>query len=396
MKKLFVYSWGGFTDSQLLRSLGKLGIEYVYYAKELEDYHRDAEAAREMMEVIRREKPEGIFSYNYIPLLSILAEIHEIPYISWIYDCPHYTVLSETLAGKWNYIFCFDGAFAEELIKKGARNVYHFPLGVDVEDMEERIAETEKEPDSDYGSDIAFIGSLYNGNNNRVRNHSFSDYTRGYLDGIIEAQLLIYGACFIPLVLEEEVLEEIVDTCKLRLGEGYRDEPVELAAGMVDKEVTARERERILAAVAKNHRIHVYTGSEMSKHLKELPGLINKGFADTRTQMPAIFHHSRINLNITLKSIRTGIPQRVLDIMACGGFCLTNYQAEIAAFFEDGEELVMYSSIPDLCDKIDYYLKHEEEREAIAKQGKEKIKQLFDLPIRLKRMMEMIEGELRG
>ncbi len=396
MKKIFVYSWGGFTDSQLLRCLEKMGIETVYYAKELEDYHRDMEAAGVMQEVIRKERPEAIFSYNYIPLLSMIAGIHRIPYISWIYDCPHYTVLSETLRSEWNYIFCFDQAFAEDLVRKGAEHVYHFPLGVDVEDMEGRILEADKKPVSDYGCDIAFIGSLYNGQDNRIRHHSFSDFTGGFLNGIIESQLRIYGGSFVEQVLNKDILQEIVETCGLSLSEDYRSAPEELAAGMVYKEITARERERILAVIAQNHQICVYTGSQIPEALKALPGLIDKGFADTKLQMPAIFHHSRINLNITLKSIRTGIPQRVLDIMACGGFCLTNYQPEIAAYFEDGEELVMYSSISDLCTKIDYYLEHEEERATIAGRGKEKIKQLFDLPIRLKLMLEIVEGELRG
>lgn len=390
MKKILVYSWGGFTDSQLLKVLEELNVDYTVYEGKMTDYHADMAAAAEIIGLLHSSKAEAIFSYNYFPLLSSIAQMNRIPYISWVFDCPHYTLLSETLTNEWNYIFCFDAAFTRELENKGAVHAYHFPLGVAVADMEERIAAAEKEGKADFVCDVAFVGSFYNNQENRIRHASFSEHTRGYLDGMIEAQMLVYGAHFVGQVLCGEALEELVETCELRLGAGYRYESIDLAAGIVDKEITARERERILAAVAERHRIHVYTGSKIPEKINRLPGFIHKGFADTQTQMPAIFKQSRINLNITLKSITTGIPQRVLDILACGGFCLTNYQPEIAAFFEDGVEVVMYSGIADLCRKIDYYLAHEEERAAIAERGKEKVKELFDLSLRVGQMLKMV------
>ena len=95
--------------------------------------------------------------------------------------------------------------------------------------------------------------------------------------------------------------------------------------------------------------------------------------------MPFIFHNSKINLNITSRTIQTGIPKRVLDILACGGFCLTNYQTEIAEYFEDGTDLVMYSGMGDLVAKVEYYLNHEEERRIIAENGNRRVREAFDL-----------------
>ena len=105
----------------------------------------------------------------------------------------------------------------------------------------------------------------------------------------------------------------------------------------------------------------------------------NIGNKDYEKEMPYIFHNSKINLNITSKTIESGIPLRVFDILSCGGFCLTNYQPEIAQYFTDGEDLVMYSSMEDLVDKVAYYLEHDEEREQIARNGYEKLKGNHDL-----------------
>ena len=91
------------------------------------------------------------------------------------------------------------------------------------------------------------------------------------------------------------------------------------------------------------------------------------------TEMPKIFHLSKINLNLTSKPIRTGLPLRIWDILSAGGFLLTNYQEEIPEYFEIGKDLEVYTSQEELLQKIDYYLTHEEERSHIAQNGYNKI-----------------------
>ena len=102
--------------------------------------------------------------------------------------------------------------------------------------------------------------------------------------------------------------------------------------------------------------------------------------------MPLVFTGSRINLNITLRSIHSGIPLRVLDIMACGGFVLTNWQPEIEEYFADGEEIVMFRSLEECMSKIDYYLTHEEERKQIARNGQKKVREAFSYQIGLAKL----------
>ena len=99
----------------------------------------------------------------------------------------------------------------------------------------------------------------------------------------------------------------------------------------------------------------------------------NIGSADYYMEMPYIFHDSKINLNITLRSIRNGIPLRCMDIMANGGFLLTNFQSDFLYHFVPDEDFVYYESEKDLLHKIDYYLSHDKERRAIAESGHAKV-----------------------
>ena len=104
-------------------------------------------------------------------------------------------------------------------------------------------------------------------------------------------------------------------------------------------------------------------------------------------KVPKVFHLSKINLNMTIKSIQSGLPLRILDIMGCGGFLMTNYQAELTDYFEIGRDLEAYSSLEELVEKCAFYLEHDDIRQEIAHNGYEKIKQHHTYPHRIAEML---------
>jgi spore maturation protein CgeB len=104
--------------------------------------------------------------------------------------------------------------------------------------------------------------------------------------------------------------------------------------------------------------------------------------------MPRVFHRSRINLNITLRSILSGVPLRVMDVMAAGGFLLTSYTEEIAEYFTDGVELAIATTPEEMVEKAAYYLEHEEERQQIALMGQKKVREKFAYTRLLEEMLQ--------
>ena len=74
-----------------------------------------------------------------------------------------------------------------------------------------------------------------------------------------------------------------------------------------------------------------------------------------------------------MRGIKSGIPLRAFDIMGAGGFLLSNYQEGFLEYFVPGEDFVYYESKEDLLAKVEYYLSHDEERKAIARNGHEKV-----------------------
>ncbi len=89
----------------------------------------------------------------------------------------------------------------------------------------------------------------------------------------------------------------------------------------------------------------------------------------------AYFQHFReaaINLNFVNGNAETGLNMRHYEVTAAGGFMLCYYQPEIEEHFEVGKECAVFRDEIDLLEKIDYYLKHPEERAAIALAGQKR------------------------
>ena len=169
----------------------------------------------------------------------------------------------------------------------------------------------------------------------------------------------------------------------------YGTETVEYvyANYFIARKITAIERNRLLTAVSNRFETKLYTHNKTP----ELPKIKNMGAVDYYDIMPFVFKNSKINLNITLRSIQTGIPLRCFDIFGAGGFLLTNYQADLFDYFTPGEDFDFYDSEESLLAKIDYYLSHDKERAEIARNAYEKVKSGHTYKHRLELMMEVAE-----
>ncbi len=394
IKHVLIYQWGALGEKALVNCMNHAGMKCTLFSRKMKDYHADGEFAREMLAVIHGDGIDAVFSYDYFPLISMLCNMNGLPYVSWVYDCPMNTLMSGTLRNESNHVFCFDALYAEKLCSLGAKHIYHFPLAVEGDVLENIVKRENTVPKlaDKYKCDISFVGNLYNGEKNRLRRAELTEYTHGYVEGVIKSQLLIYGYNLIADSLKPQIVEEIADKCDLKLGDNYISDSRQMAADAIGVEVTAREREQIIKLLSDRYSFTLYSSYPVEpevrgEHLQE------RGYADCEEEMPFIFHNSKINLNITSRTIQSGIPKRVLDILACGGFCLTNYQPEIAEYFEDGVELAMYSGMADLVAKVEYYLSHEEERKEIARKGNQKVKECFDLEKKAAEMWKIVQEE---
>ena len=78
------------------------------------------------------------------------------------------------------------------------------------------------------------------------------------------------------------------------------------------------------------------------------------------------------NFKSILDKKREQIKGRNFEIPGCRGFLLTHNADNLKDYYIEGKEIVIFRDTKDLIEKIRYYLKHETEREEIAKAGYER------------------------
>ncbi len=95
--------------------------------------------------------------------------------------------------------------------------------------------------------------------------------------------------------------------------------------------------------------------------------------------MIQLYSRSRINLGFSTcgSTHETGeritqIRLRDFEVPMSGGFYMVEFMEELEEFFEIGKEIVCYSGVEDLGDKIKYYLRNDGERESIRRAGYER------------------------
>lgn len=409
--KLILYSWQANNEQILADNLIKMGFDIVWFRKACKHYTRDMELAMEMIQTIHREGAEAVVSFNYFPIVSMICHTCGIPYYAWVYDCPHFTLYAKQVGDPGNHIGIFDREMVRRLEEEyGINTVYHAPLSVDAEYFGNVLARASQTERDRYRCDISFVGSLY------TDEHNYYDLllSGDSMDDLIEQQCFSYEKdCLRQAVTSGQIhlknLQKPMEEQGLMLGEDYFAKPEDiLMTAVLEKKVTVEERRLLLTEIAveaagrrqqdsvesqeeydtgvsmekrgrtsidRKYDFRLYTGSD-TRSLPELHAH-NCGRVDYHTQMPLVFAGSRINLNISLRSIHSGIPLRVLDIMACGGFVLSNWQPEIAECFEEGVEIVTFRSLEECMDKVWYYLSHEEERRQITEAGYRKVKEKF-------------------
>lgn len=319
--------------------------------------------------VLENQQFDFCFSYNFFPLMATACYKCNIKYVSFVYDSPQVKLYSYTVTYPTNYIFLFDSSLVTQFQKEGVSTFYYMPLPVNADRIHSLL---QKPYDSArLSADVSFVGSLYNENHNLYDSlQDISSYTKGYLDAIMQAQSHVYGYDFLEECLTPAITVELQNATHYQKNpDGVESLSFIFSDYYLCRKLTSMERINILTDVASHFPLKIFTPNKNYV----IPNASNMGAADYLAETPYIFHDSKINLNITLRSIKSGIPLRCMEIMSCGGFLLTNFQSDFFKHFVAGEDFVYFESNDDMLQKIDYYLTHEKERTSIAESGYQKV-----------------------
>lgn len=369
--KALVLDFGAYTMPDILSAFKNLNIDYKLYSYHFNNKNEDEFFEYMFLKYLSSEKYDFVFSVNYFPIIASCCNQKNIKYISWSYDNPlNVYNIEDTLGLETNYVFLFDRIQTENYLRKGYKSVYHVPLAVNTKRLDSIVPT--KEDMAEYGCDFSFVGKLYESPLTGYLN-LMDEFSKGYIDGIKKVQSSLYGAYIVDNALNQTFIDHINDYINAKYLDSKLSFTKEALSYAIAAQVTREERLLLLSLLSNHFKGNLFTKEDASM----LPKLNFKGSCGYLVQMPKVFKCSKINLNMSLKIIQSGISLRLFDIMGSNGFVLSNYQIELAELFENEKEVVMYESIEDAYEKAAFYIKHDDLRKKISQNGYIKVRDYY-------------------
>ena len=397
--KILIHRYNSICEPDYIEAFKSLRLEVIEDIDEIRDKNISVDTRIEHLgEYILTERPLFVFSINFFPYIALVCEKLKCLYVCVSVDCPVVELFSSAIRSPFNRVFLFDRAQYDEVSAYNPACVFHLPLGVNTDRIDLTIGEPVWNAifgrNIEYKYDVSFIGSLYSEKDAYADiEKRLPDRVKGYCEGLIESQLLFPG----QELLEECVSDEVIQEFKKADNSFYpSDMSVMNTDGFVavnnylSYHITWIDRILLLNSLAEDAKVHLFTRSDTTP----LRGVICHGGVSSLKEMPLVFRQSKININHTMRAIRSGLPQRIWDILGSGGFLLTNYQSELQEFLEVGKHLAAYETIDEAKELIEYYLSHDDEREQIAENGYMFAKEKNKVTDRVTEMIRVVLGTL--
>lgn len=382
---LLIYRWKAYNYIDVIETFKRLGHTVEELEYHLDNYDEDAAFSELLRERLLSGSYDFVFTMNYFGVISDVCESCNVKYVSWTCDSPLISMYHESIFNACNYIFCFDRSNYLEFREMGCAHIWHLPLAVDADRIWHVVAQA-KDLHA-YENEIAFVGSLYERNSYDRMKDRMPDFLQGYFEAVIRAQMSVSGGNIIEDLLQPDILAELEEYYRLDKSErSFSNLGLIFSTTVLGFQVAKRQRRQALLELGKRHEVTIYTNSDTS----DLLNVTYRGGVDYWTEMPKVFHMSRINLNFTIPNIVTGIPLRVWDVLGAGGFLLTNYQAELPMYLENKKDFVCFEDMRELSELAGYYLTHEEERAAIAAHGLETVREKHSYQKRVEEMLQCL------
>ncbi len=329
----------------------------------------DTNVTTEVLKELRAHRPHFIIMLDAIGLMPGLFEAEEIPYISWFFDNP-FNWLNKKHVSDYYHTFVWDKTYVDNLKDMGFKHVHYLPLGANETVFSPRASQQQ--------CDISFVGSsLW-----KIPDLPFENKAKQLFIELI-AKLL----CKTPWLSIWTIIDAVVKEygTSFTLDDPERRNEFEL---FVQNYARTIYRKQIIQAILPlNPWLY---GDQDWKRLITKKGGVYKGRINNRIDLPVLYSNSAINLNITVPQLRDSFSHRAFEIPACGGFLLSDYRPEAESFFDLDSEIVCFKTLGELSDKANYYLRHPEERQRIAENGRKRVLAEHTYTHRLKKMIEYL------
>jgi len=310
--------------------------------------------------------PEGVETLSLFPIRKVL----------WFLDSPKRVETSREEIEATDAYYSFDPTYLPYLKTLGGKEGFYLPTAAGIRPLPE--CEPGKPWPRREGPALSFVGALAAARFQNVREFWLGrdpEFVQ-ILDELVETHLRNPA----------QTLEELYESSPGRARLPYSG----FVVLYLEERATYLRRLRLLQSVVDSG-LSTYGSSEwQNPEWAERLTPCYAGYAPRyREDLPGEYYHAKININIFHAQCVNSPNPRVYDVMAAGGFLLTEYRPALADEFRIGEHLVCFSTPEELREKARYYLEHEEEREAVARAGQLFVSQHATYRARIRRILEI-------
>jgi spore maturation protein CgeB len=330
--------------------------------------------------------PQLVFCINYVQKLSEWCEHYKTPLLCWEIDPSIDSVECTVNNPKHSYIFTYRKQNLDTFYNAGFVHVKYCPLASNPQKRFPAVLQNEEK--GKYFCNVSFVGASMV-NQSRVLFNKFLNLCTAFglsaqecidrTKRLLQEQRKNFSIFTIPTLLQDEFPELFRDVPKLQ---SFKLDPVMLLG-----EMAASEKRLYYMKALEGYGINLWGDLDWQRIVGN--GAMYRGEAGHKVELNKIYSASLINIDINRIYQNEIVTMRVFDVLACGGFVLTEYTDTLTELFKIGDELDTYGSIEELQEKVEYYLNHPSLVYKIAQKGRERVLHDHTIYQRVKKMLEI-------
>ena len=130
--KLIYLEWGYTYEKEIEKALIEKEVEiYTYQIPEMSGFEvysfQEKQQKDALQRIIEQEKPDGIFSINFLAGISDFCQQNGIAYYAWVLQLPNMDLLSTAIYNSCNRVAICDSYLVERLRRQNIENIF-FPV----------------------------------------------------------------------------------------------------------------------------------------------------------------------------------------------------------------------------------------------------------------------------
>ena len=150
--RILYYDWDEFNSEDCQDAMIRLGHQVDKFKSDMNKYDVTSELKQRLESAIKTavdasEPYDLVFSFDFFPNVSMICADNNMHYVSWVFDCPHYTIDSPSIKNKTNRVYLFDRMLCDNMRAKGVDTVEHMPLAVNEKRLSELCDSLDAETD---------------------------------------------------------------------------------------------------------------------------------------------------------------------------------------------------------------------------------------------------------